>query len=311
MRHKNPQEARRLFAALEQFEVEFQVVPGIRSQASRETFVDRIVESQRKAEVFRRMAVGEIGARRADPASGVFDPYKAAVLANQRGDIEEALWLVFLAVHFGKHRESKWQYVVDFYGRLGEGGRWSWGDASRDVEGVRDWLAENGPQFKRADQRSGFGNHRKYESLGGWTSAGTGAVVESYVGWIQESGSHETMLEIAFDRHPGDPTAQFDEIYRSMRKNVHRFGRTACFDYLATIGKLDLAPIEPGKAYLAGATGPLRGARIMFGSSRAGSRELESRLACLESHLHIGFDALEDALCNWQKDPSRFKRFRG
>ncbi len=311
MRRKDPQEAQRLFVALDQFETEIQILPGIRSKARRETFVDRIIESGRKTKVFGRIADGNFSERCAEPGSGVFNPYKAAVLADRQGDIEEALWLVFLAVHFGKHRESKWQYVVDFYGQLGQGGRWSWDSASRNVDELRDWLTEYGPRFKRSNLSSGFGNHRKYESLGGWTPAGTGAVVESYVDWIQESGSHATILEAAANGQPGDPSAQFDEMYRSMRKNVHRFGRLACFDYLATIAKLDLAPIAPGKAYLAGAAGPMRGARVLFGSPQAGARELESRLFNLDSHLGVGFEALEDSLCNWQKDPTSFTPFRG
>lgn len=311
MRRKDPREAERIFGALERFESEIRPLPGIGLRASRDTFVDRIIESQRKFEVFRRIATAEIGDRRADPDSGIFDPYMAAVLAHRGGDIDEALWLIFLAIHFGKHGQSKWQYVADFYGRLGAGAKWSWLIAASDVDAVRNWLAKNGAGFKHAGQRSGFGNHRKYESLGGWTPNGTGAVVESYVGWIQRFGSHATVLSVAFDRHPGDPGSQFDELYRSMRKSVHRFGRTACFDYLATISKLGLAPIEPGMAYLVDSTGPVRGARLLFGMDRAGAREIEPKLAELEEYLQIGFDPIEDALCNWQKDPAKFTPFRG
>jgi hypothetical protein len=32
----------------------------------------------------------------------LFDPLKAAVLHYRRGRVDEAYWLVFLAVHFGK-----------------------------------------------------------------------------------------------------------------------------------------------------------------------------------------------------------------
>jgi len=47
--------------------------------------------------------------------------------------------------------------------------------------------------------------------------------------------------------------------------DVERFGRTAKFDYLTMVGKLGLAAIEPGSTYMQGATGPLKGARLLFG----------------------------------------------
>lgn len=310
MRRKDPQEAERLFEALERFESDAGVLPGIRSVVKRETFVDRIIESRRKMEVFGRMTITDISEARSDPTSGLFDPYKAALLAQQRGDIEEALWLIFLAVHFGRHSHSKWQYAADFYGKLGEG-TWSWSAACSDVSAVRDWLADNSPKFKRPGQRSGFGNHRKYESLNGLGPNGTGAAIESYVSWIQGFGSHRVMLAEAIDQSPADSRSQFEYLYRSMRRSVHRFGRIGCFDYLATIAKLDLAPIEAGQAYLANSSGPIRGARLLFGGGSVGAIELERQLAVLETYLQVGFDPLEDALCNWQKNPAKFTAFRG
>ena len=111
----------------------------------------------------------------------------------------------------------------------------------------------------------------------------------------------------------GDPGLAFDELYHSM-KSVTRFGRTAKFEYLAMIGKLGLAPIAPHSAYLAGSTGPLKGARRLFsgaGEPRAQPKDLESHLAKLERDLGVGFQVMEDALCNWQKSPNVFKAFRG
>jgi Alpha-glutamyl/putrescinyl thymine pyrophosphorylase clade 3 len=98
-------------------------------------------------------------------------------------------------------------------------------------------------------------------------------------------------------------------------KSVVSFGRTARFDYLTMIGKLGLASIEPGFAYMGGATGPLRGARLLFfGSATAGGvtpRQLDAWLAELDAYLGVGMQVLEDSLCNWQKSPGRFLRFRG
>ena len=62
------------------------------------------------------------------------------------------------------------------------------------------------------------------------------------------------------------PRATFDYLYGSM-DDVVSFGRTAKFDYLTMVGKLQLAPIEPGSTYMQGATGPYQGALLLFGGN--------------------------------------------
>jgi hypothetical protein len=95
-----------------------------------------------------------------------------------------------------------------------------------------------------------------------------------------------------------------------MAANVLRFGRLARFDYLAMLGKLGLAGIKPGSTYLNGATGPLRGARLLFGVT-ANHSVLDGWLGELDEELQVGMQVMEDALCNWQKSPSVFEPFRG
>ncbi|WP_241150495.1 hypothetical protein, partial [Pseudomonas viridiflava] len=62
------------------------------------------------------------------------------------------------------------------------------------------------------------------------------------------------------------------------------------------------------------ATGPVKGARLLFGgktSAGISARELETKIQQLDSELGVGMQVIEDALCNWQKSPGRFVRFRG
>jgi hypothetical protein len=97
-------------------------------------------------------------------------------------------------------------------------------------------------------------------------------------------------------------------------ESVYRFGRLGKFDYLTMLGKLALAPVEPGSAYMTGATGPVAGARLLFsGDPKAdlSALWLDARLVDLDAYLGVGMQVLEDALCNWQKNPTRFRRFRG
>ena len=80
------------------------------------------------------------------------------------------------------------------------------------------------------------------------------------------------------------------------------------------VGKLALAGIEPGSAYLRNSTGPLMGARMLFGAQETGLQDVEQLdmwLAEVDAHLNVGMQVLEDALCNWQKNPSIFRPFRG
>jgi hypothetical protein len=76
------------------------------------------------------------------------------------------------------------------------------------------------------------------------------------------------------------------------------------------LGKLGLAPIEPGSTYIKGSTGPRKGATLLFGR-QADAAELDSWLVELDTHVNVGMQVLEDALCNWQKSPSKFVPFRG
>ena len=313
VRQRDRPEATRVASALSLYEREVEVLPGLLSLECRSAFIEQIIASLRRVEYVRRLLTMNISEERGKPESGIFDPLKAAVLHKRQGNKEEACWLVFLAIHFGKHRRGRWRYASDVYGRVGQPGHWDWETVSQDAEGFRDWLDLSVDLIRKQDSPGGFGNHRKYESLAGRTSNGTGAVVATYVDWVYTSGSHEACFRVAYEASNNDAPAAFDELYRGM-SSIRRFGRTARFDYLAMLHKLELAAICPGKAYLVGSTGPLAAARLLYGEQggqRAQASAIETRLGKLESYLRIGFDPLEDALCNWQKSPGTFKPFRG
>jgi hypothetical protein len=158
-----------------------------------------------------------------------------------------------------------------------------------------------------------FSNHRKYQSLSAYSNVGTGAVVASYVSWIGPPRTHLQKIQELHKIVGQDPRAVFDSLYRSM-DSVMGFGRLGKFDFLTMLGKLGVAPIEPGSAYLVGATGPLQGARLLFTNdarANVSSRELDVRLAKLDAYLGVGMQVLEDSLCNWQKSPKKFISFRG
>ncbi|MFL1484544.1 hypothetical protein [Marinobacter sp. LN3S78] len=284
---------------------------GLNAPENRVVFIDQVIDSIRRVEFARLLGSRPINRSRTDPNSDLFDPLKAAVWYRINGDIEEASWLVFLATHFGKNKESGWRLAQDVYGALGQG-VWTWDRVFVDPEGINRWLKANFQSMRKDGVARKFGNHRKFETIDPSKSRATGQVVESYVAWIAQYGSHQAMFDSAFRAAEGNTRAAFHWLYKGM--NVLRFARLAKFDYLTMLAKLGVAPIEADSPYIVNATGPLRGAKLLF-SGRAGSdmmpREVDAEVVKLADSLGVGMQEIEDAICNWQKSPSRYKYFRG
>jgi len=300
----------RFIQGLQAYEQANGPLTGIAQPERRAAFVEQLIDSARRTEYFEHLLnrPGELTV--SDPTTSAFNPLRAAIVQERLGNRDEAFWLVFLFVHFGKHRRSGWRLIADIYGRLQAGPLWSWHAVTADVRAFRDWLKDNVDTIKGLEPRRGFGNHRKYESLGAWSEKGTGAVVASYVDWVGTAGHDARITQITAGSTT--PAEGFDALYDSVR-TVRRFGRTGAFDYCSTLAKIGFAAIEPSAAFLAGATGPLEGARLLLcqpGQTLA-TATLEALLSPLRVELDIGFDVLEDALCNWQKSPSEFRPFRG
>lgn len=281
-------------------------LPGVAHNNARNTLAWQMVASLRRLDYTRLLKQRPIDRARADPTSTLFDPERAAILHARDGNLDEAIWLVFLATHFGKHARSGWQRLREVY--AGSNGRpWTWALYSAEPTAFRRWLGQHEAQIG-----GGFGNHRKYASLRVESQQGTVAVLESYLAWINQYGSHGQLIADLVRRGGNDPHAIFDQFYRAMR--VKQFGRLGKLDFLALLGRLDLAPITPGSAYLEKATGPLAGARLLYGGSPLADldpRQLDDWLIELDRNLAIGMQAMEDALCNWQKSPTHFVHFIG
>lgn len=313
MKPRDQELAKKLEKRLISYNRSVKTLPGIDSSARRKAFIEQLLESIHRIEYISAIQKRSISEVRANPLHESFDPLKAAILHKQRGDFDEAFWLVFLSVHFGKHGTDGWRLARDVYGTLGGSTIWNWGSISSDVKGFKEWLDSNQSTLKDGDIKRRFGNHRKYESLDAWSNTGTGAIIESYVDWISPPTTHQDKFQEVVKSSNNNAYNAFEHLYHSM-SDVIRFGRTAKFDYLTMIGKLGLAKIEPGHPYLQGATGPLRGARLLFGGkikSDLRSHELDKNLVELGSSLKVGMQVLEDALCNWQKSPDIFRQFRG
>ena len=264
----------------------------------------QMIASLRRLDYTQAIRSRHISTNRTDPTSDLFDPERAAALLARTGQVDEAIWLIFLATHFGQHGRHKWRMLRDVYSGLGVG-TWTWARVSADPQQFRTWLQQNVQNIRGA-----FGNHRKYETLNPASNNGTATVIESFVQCFAPSPSRwfATLVRSVGN----DPHVLFDESYN--RLTIARFGRLAKFDFLALLGRLDLAPISPGSAYLTGATGPLRGARLLIdgnASSTTRAVDLDEILRQLDQHLNVGMQVMENSICNWQKSPHRFVHFRG
>jgi hypothetical protein len=317
IRLRDREEAERIDAALTHFDANVRRLPGIRAHARRAAFMDQAFDSIHRVQFIERVVLGRpLDPDRANPASDLFDPVRAAAICANRGDHDEACWFVFLFAHFGKNLRTEYRLTRDIYGRLGQGGLWDWATISPNPELFRRWLTANLPAIQNDGVRRHFGNHRKYESLktNKRGTRGTAPAFVSYVNWVMPHRSHNALFEHAATQAGHDRRQTFDWLYRSM-ECVATFGRTGRFDYLTMLAKLGLADIEPGSTYMTGATGPLDGAKLLFGNAadNAMPRVIDGWLVELEAVLGLpmGMQVLEDALCNWQKSPAQYEPFRG
>lgn len=291
-------------------------LPGLNSDITRHIFVMQIIDSIRRVKFAMLLNDSLISDERANPNSTLFDPLKAAVLFKRKQSYDEAFWLVFLFVHFGKNAKSGWQLVRDIYGALGSSKHWNWSRISSNPDSFHQWLKRNYSKLTSDGIHRAFGNHRKYESLNPASSKSTSYVLKSYVMWVGPNKSHLKLVQNIADTLGNEPRILFENLYNSMNK-IERFGRLAKFDYLTMVAKLGLANIEPGHTFIKGSTGPMQGAQLLFNqnqTTKISNSEIKDKLITLERHLSIGpmgMQVLEDAICNWQKTPTAYKYFAG
>jgi len=278
---------------------------GLQNQATIETLALQFIASQRREDYYKRVQAKPISAARADPNNPAFDAERAVAYHMQQGNIDEAGWLIFLMTHFARPVGAKWLRLQDVYGRLGNG-RWDWATVTASPAAFYNWLDANWQQI-----RGKFGNHRKYTSLRPNVLIPMRKTVADYLVWIGPGG-HAAFFAAAVHAAGNDPHVIFDHLYNGMK--IGTFARLGKFDYLSLAGRYGLAPIEAGSAYLKGATGPEAGARLLVDGSRKSATPLSSiqnTLDALDLRLKVGMAIMEDALCNWQKSPTKFVHYLG
>ncbi len=306
-----------LYAKLIAFNANEHELPGISDPHNCAAFIDQLVDSIRRVRYLSVMRSRPISIDRSDPCSALFDPLKAAELYRREGNLDEACWLVFLATHFGKSLSTGWRLPRDVYGGLQQGVIWDWNTVSNNTSDFESWIEKVYLTLAGADGvMRRFGNHRKYETLKPNKPKSPGKVISTYIEWTGPTKMHIDLFQEAKRKTDADPRSVFRYLYRSM-SSVASFGRTGRFDYLTMLGKMGLVSVEADSAYMHGATGPKSGGFLLFNGSKnipVGTQELDALFLKLGEYLQVGQQAMqvmEDAICNWQKNPAKFVRFNG
>jgi hypothetical protein len=295
---------------------EFQLI-GIADKTRLRVLARQILDSVRRVGFTNQLRYMKLSPLRKEPYSQLFDPIKAAINYHQGGNYDEACWLVFLFTIFGKSKKSGWRICRDIYGALGQEEPWTWKRITTDYEGFCSWYQNASLAMANDSVARKFGGHRQYESLRyDAKKRPLQKIVRSYIDWVGSHQSHVTRFEIAREEAENDPYRLFDNLYISLN-GVLSFGRLSKFDFISMLSKIGLIDAYPPIAYLKNATGPLRGVNLLFFDrylSHHSATLLEDKLSELAEHMKLGDyekQILEDALCNWQKDPNNYQFFSG
>jgi hypothetical protein len=299
-----------LSAAITAYEHAHGKLLGLSTAARKDTWLDQLISSLRRIEYIKMLTTAKIDSARDDPHNPLFDPIKAAARLGKVGNQDEAVWMAFVATHFGKHAIDGWKLAANVLGSFGAGPVWDVATYGNGRAAFDQMLVRNQAALANANQSGRFSNHRQYQSK---KANIISAVFSSYYDWQFSAGGFAQLIQNTHRRVGQNPTQVFDDLYRSLDA-VYGFGRLGKFDFLTMLSKLDLAPIEAGSAYIVGATGPLYGAKLLFFNSTThavSAGQLSPRVDALDGYLQTGKQVIEDSLCNWQKSPDKYVYFKG
>lgn len=269
-------------------------LPGLADPAERSRFIRHLERAAHRTNALRRIARDPGAADVCTLKDDRWSPLPAIVQWARAGQLDEATWLAYLTTFFGpderKGRET-WYATRVLYGGLGEG-HVSWRAVSADPESLAALCRRHADLYATLPR----GNHRKNEPrFDVEHPRGILGSVPSLTALAERCGGLATWFA------DGDEaaTARFARLMEELRPLVS-FGRTGRFDLLILLGDLGVYELDAPRLYLEGATGPKIGARRVLPGTRT-LRELDDELTTTAARIGVEVQAMEDALCNWQK----------
>ncbi|VXD18947.1 hypothetical protein [Marinoscillum sp. 108] len=313
MKRFDPILVNQLKQQLEKFDNEVFPLPGIADGDNMECFIKQVIDSIRRVKYVTTIKEKPLTGHCTNALSVGFNPIMAASWHLRNGDIDEAMWLVFLLTYFGKSKSSGWRLMRGFYSGLGSSpAYWTWKHAYHNKEDLEAWLLERAEEVKSLGV---FSNHRRYTSFKANSKKGPLFVFSNYFKWVGNNGSHIAKFDSLETLSKEADNPLFKVFYDSIPSglSMNRLGK---FDFLTMISKLGIVNMIADSTYMKGATGPLPGAKLLFwgsGKIDVNIKEIQMRMDTLASYLGYqhAMQILEDSVCNWQKDPSNYKWFTG
>ena len=261
----------------------------------------QLIESKEREAEIKKLLDSEIDPEVINPQSDKFDPIQA-IIYLKHSHYEEACWLSFLLIYTNDSEHTDWDFMRKLYSGAGlnVAGSLTWQLLNDQPNMLNQRLETMTLSLAQSQPKPKFGHHRAYESLNHLP-----IVFSSYIDFINEKGGHRALFK------PKDKAIDkidyFKVLYSLIRQNIYRFGRLSTYEHLCLLGKLGLAEVEPDSCYIAEASGPKRGAKLLFGMLN--NEQLDEHAVDLADYLQVGYQQLEAAICHWQKSPERFVKY--
>ena len=253
-----------------------------------------------------------------DPKEDIFNAKFGAVELCKDGQLDEAVWLIFLHTHFGDEEDcgggggctptpsGSSNLLKGVYGSFGLKPVWTFEEFKSEHE---NFLSTPHMTKENIKGLGKFSNHRKRET---YDPEAIYRVLREYKEkFLNPYENFSEMIEKIEDEIKRNPTEYFKHLYNRLdqtKYHIYRFGRLAIFDFLAMLGNLEIIPIEPDSVHLKGSSGPLFGANALINGDKSKKKfkvdevlNLEEKIDKLDKELNFGKQVLEDSICIWQK----------
>ncbi len=218
----------------------------------------------------------------------------------QRSDLSQnnSLWVLYVATYFGKSNQSKWE----LFNRATFDNNRSimlFEDIQKDLRKYFNYLGS-------FDFFAGcsYSNHRKFTAKRLTGEKGVFGSMEYFVKNVNEFSLKDR--------------TDFHSMYKAAQK-IPNFGRLAAFDFSSSLVKCGFMVEEPESMYGEDSTGPLNAIGLLMKLTNQNSSSKAKLDLCSDlmkwfqknTNIFMVGQVLEDAICNWQKNPSTYIRYKG
>jgi Alpha-glutamyl/putrescinyl thymine pyrophosphorylase clade 3 len=218
----------------------------------------------------------------------------------QRSDLSQInkVWVLYIATYFGKSNKSKWEL---FNRATFDNGAsiMLFENIQKDLNNYFKYLSS----FNFFDGCT-YSNHRKFTAKRLTGENGVFVSMEYFVRNI--------------DQYSVENNMDFHSMYKLAEK-IPNFGRLAAFDFSSSLVKCGLNIEEPQSMYAEHSTGPLNAIDLLLrltkhkSSSNAKFKLCSDLMKWFQENTKIFMtgQVLEDALCNWNKNTSKYIKYSG